>query len=301
MVILGAVLLLNLFCDPKDLGAMSKGSGIVPLLAVVSAVVAGAWPVAALSATQPRLGTALNFTVLAGQTITNTGPTVITGQLGLSPGTSVTGFPPGSSGTQHKTDAVAGLAQTDLVTAYNDAANAPTTSDMTSQNLAGKNLTPGVYAFSSAAYLNGPLTLSGNGVYIFKIGSALITGSGAVVNLRNGAQACAVYWQITSSATIGSGAHFQGNVMALESITMVTGATLVGRALARNAALTLDTNQITPPAGTCSVSSSTKPTLPGAGSPPQQPGLLWWPLALAGAIGALGLGLRTRLSADRDR
>lgn len=227
------------------------------LIASTAVLVVAAWPATALAATQPRLGTALSFAVLGGSTVTNTGPTVVTGELGLSPGTSVTGFPPGHSGIQHITDAVALQAQNDLGVAYTDAANAPTTSDLTGQNLGNKNLTPGVYSFSSSAQLTGPLTLSGNGVFIFQIGTTLTTASNAVVNLVNGAQACAVYWQVGSSATLGSATQFQGNLMAQTSITMVTGANiLTGRALALTAAVTLDTNQITAPTGSCTVTSS---------------------------------------------
>jgi hypothetical protein len=234
------------------------------LVVLIAAAVAGAWPAAAFAATQPALGTALNYTVLSGQTITNTGPSVITGNLGLDPGSSVTGFPPGSvTGTQDVSDAASVLAQNDLVTGYTDAANSPSTSDLTGKDLGGQNLTPGVYSFSSSAQLTGSLTLSGNGVFIFQIGSALTTASNSAVLLVNGAQACAVYWQVGSSATLGSAANFQGNLMALSSITMVTGANLTGRALARNGALTLDTNNITPPSGTCTVTTS---TAPGSGS-----------------------------------
>jgi type VI secretion system secreted protein VgrG len=278
---------------------VAKSSRIVWLLALISAVIAGAWPAAAFAATQPRLGTALNFAVLAGSTITNTGPTVISSNLGLSPGTSVTGFPPGTvTRTQHAADGVALQAKNDLVTAYNDAASAPRTRDLTGQDLGNKNLTPGVYTFSSSAQLTGPLTLSGNGVFIFRIGSTLTTASNSVVLLRNGAQACAVYWQVGSSATLGTKTQFQGNLMALQAITLTTGANiLTGRALARNAALTLDTNQITPPAGTCTTAATTTsraPGVPKAGSPPQQPGFPWLPLAIAGTIGGLLLGLRMR-------
>jgi hypothetical protein len=248
------------------------------LLVVIAAVIAGAWPATAFAATQPRLGTALNFTVLGGSTITNTGPSVLTGNLGLSPGSAVTGFPPGSvTGVKHITDAVALQAKHDLTTAYTDAATAPTTSNLTGKDLGGMNLSPGVYTFSSSAQLTGSLTLSGNGVFIFRIGSTLTTASNSVVLLRNGAQACAVYWQVGSSATLGSATQFQGNLMALTSITMVTGANILkGRALARNGALTLDTNRITPPAGTCTVSSV---TVPGTGAASMLPGL------------GLGLGL----------
>ena len=202
---------------------MLKSSRTVSLLILVTAVIFGAWPAAAFAATQPRLGTALNFAVLAGSTITNTGPTVITGNLGLSPGSAVTGFPPGVvTGTKSVADAVALQAKNDLTTAYTDAATAPSTSNLTGQDLGGKNLTPGVYTFSSSAQLTGPLTLSGNGVFIFQIGSTLTTASNSVVLLAGGAQACAVYWQVGSSATLGSGTQFQGNLMALTSITMVT-------------------------------------------------------------------------------
>ena len=224
---------------------------------VFSAVIAGVWPGGVLAATEPSLGTALNFTVLAGSTVTNTGPTVITGNLGLDPGSAVTGFPPGVvTGVKHVSDAVALQAKNDLVTAYTEAANAPTTSDLTGINLGGLNLTPGVYKFDSSAQLTGPLTLSGNGVFIFQVGSALTTASSSSVLLTNGAQACGVYWQIGSSATLGTATHFQGNLMALTSITMTTGANILsGRALARNGALTLDSNQITPPVGACTAGS----------------------------------------------
>jgi hypothetical protein len=178
----------------------------------------------------------------------------------------VTGFPPGSvTGTQDVSDAASVLAQNDLVTGYTDAAHAPSTSNLSGKDLGGQNLTPGVYTFSSSAQLTGPLTLSENGVFIFQIGSALTTASNSTVLLQNGAQACAVFWQVGSSATLGSYTRFQGNLMALSSITMVTGANLTGRALARNGALTLDTNNITPPSGTCKVDASTS-SAAGSGS-----------------------------------
>ena len=270
------------------------------MLIVTAVVIVGAWPATVFAATQPRLGTALNFTVLAGSTITNTGPTVITGNLGLDPGTasSVTGFPPGSvTGVKHTADAVALQAKNDLKTAYTDAATAPTTSNLTGKNLGGKNLTPGVYTFSSSAQLTGSLTLSGNGVFIFRIGSTLTTASNSVVLLRNGAQACAVYWQVGSSATLGSGTQFQGNLMALTSITMVTGANILkGRAMARNGALTLDDNRITPPAGACTVSSV---TVPGAGIASILPGLgLGVGLVVIGGGLILAVGRRRVMGRD---
>jgi hypothetical protein len=252
---------------------MFHRSRLAPVLVVTAAVVAGAWPTAAFAATQPRLGTALNFAAIAGSTITNTGPTVIKGNVALSPGSAVTGFPPGISAVRNIADANAVKAKTDLVTAFTDAASAPSTSNLTGKNLGGLNLTAGVYSFSSSAQLTGKLTLSGTGVFIFRIGSALTTATASAVLLRNGAQACAVYWEVGSSATLGSATQFQGNLMALTSITMVTGANIItGRALARNGALTLDTNQITPPSGTCTAASTTRtatpttPTTPSTGA-----------------------------------
>ncbi len=243
---------------------------------------AAAWPIAALAATQPRLGTATSFAVLASSTITNTGSSTINGDVGISPGTSVTGFPPGIiNGGSHYTDGVALQAQKDLTTAYNDAAGQTPFVDLTGQDLGNKNLTPGTYRFSSSAQLTGPLTLSGFGTYIFQIGSTLTTASASSVLLTNGAQACGVYWQVTSSATFGSSTAFQGTVMALASISMDAGATLIGRALARTAAVTLITNTITRPAASCA-------GLPFTGIPLELRGGFPWQLLLIGVAGALG-------------
>jgi hypothetical protein len=231
---------------------------VIALSLVVSALVLGAWPMAALAATQPRMGTAGNFAVLAGSAITNTGPTVISGGLGLSPGSAVTGFPPGRATVQHKTDAVALRAKNALVTAYNDLASWRATRSMTGLDLGGKTLTAGVYTFSSSAKLTGTLTLKGNGIFIFQMGSTLTTASNARVLLTGGAQACGVYWKVGSSATLGGGTQFKGTVIAMTSITMVTGATILpGRALARNGAVTLDTNRISMPTGGCSATGTT--------------------------------------------
>jgi hypothetical protein len=265
---------------------------LVSLLLTVA--VAAAWPVAALAATQPRLGTATSFALLAGQAISNTGATTINGDVGISPNgsSSVTGFPPGIiNGQTHYADAVALQAQNDLTTAYNDAANQTPFVDLTGQDLGNKNLTPGTYHFSSSAQLTGPLTLSGFGVYVFQIGSTLTTASASSVLLTNGAQACGVYWQVTSSATFGSTTAFQGTVMALSSITMNAGATLIGRALARNAAVSLITNTITRPAASCA-------SLPFTGIPDEllRGGFPWQLLlvGIAGALGALVLGSSVR-------
>jgi hypothetical protein len=207
-------------------------------------------------AQEVNLGTANNFAVLAGSAVTSTGNTVINGDLGLYPGTSVTGFPAGIvNGTMHVTDAVAQQAQNDLTTAYNQAAGlAPTGGNLTGEDLGGLTLTPGVYFFSSSAELTGTLTLNDLGnpdaVFVFQIGSSLTTASGSSVVTENGGDfpGISVFWQVGSSATLGTTTAFEGNILALTSITADTGATdLDGRLLARNGAVTLDDNTITAP------------------------------------------------------
>lgn len=202
-----------------------------------------------------NLGTAANFGVLAGSAVTNTGPTVVTGNVGVSPGAAISGFPPGSivpgSGTLHSADPATNTAKADLVIAYNDAAGriCPLANDLTGLVLGTGGtvpvLTPGVYCFASTAQLTGALTLDGAGVYIFQVGSALTTASASNVSLINGAEACGVWWQVGSSATLGTTTALAGNVLALTSITMNTGATIDGRVLARNGAVTLDSNGVT--------------------------------------------------------
>ena len=200
------------------------------------------------------LGAAGTFTVLGGSTVTNTGGnTTITGDVGVSPGLALTGIPVGqpSPGTRHAGDAVAATAQGALTTAYNDLAGRPCGIILTGQDLGGKTLAAGVYCFSSSAAVTGTLTLDGQGnssaVFIFQVGSTLTTGSSAAVTLIGGAQAKNVYWQVGSSATIGVATAFKGNIVALSSVTLNTGASLSGRALARNGAVTLDSNAITLP------------------------------------------------------
>ena len=284
---------------------------VIALSIVVSAFVVGLWPTAALAATQPRLGTATSFAVLAGSTITNTGPTVIHGAIGLSPGSAVTGFPPGTATSTHKTDAVARQAKTDLVTTYNDLASWGATRSMTGLNLGGRTLTPGVYTFSSSAQLTGTLTLSGNGIFIFQMGSTLTTASNSRVLVTAGAQGCGVYWKVGSSATLGSGTQFKGTIVALTSITMVTGATMLpGRALARNGAVTLDSNLINMPTGPCSAtgtssttgttSTSTTATLAQTGGGPPEGGFPWVLVVIAGIAGSFGV-VRFSLTNRADR
>ena len=204
------------------------------------------------SLAQISLGTAESFGVLGGSAVTNTGASVITGNLGVSPGTAVTGFPPGivtPPSTIHSADAVAAQAQIDLTTAYNAIIATPTLVDLTGQDLGGLTLTPGVYGFASSAQLTGPLTLNAlgnpNAVFIFKIGSTLTTASGSSVLVINGGSNCNVFWQVGSSATLGTTTAFVGNILALTSITLTTGANVDGRVLARNGAVTLDSNRVT--------------------------------------------------------
>lgn len=203
------------------------------------------------SASADILGTAQNFAVLAGSTVTSTGPTIITGDLGVWPGTAVVGFPSGIvSGTIHASDAVAQQAQSDVTTAYVALAGMALTQDLTGVDLGGLTLQPGVYFFSSSAFLTGTLTLDALGnpdaLFVFQIGSTLISSSNSSVVMVNAADACDLYWQVGSSATLGTDSAFQGNILALASITMNTRASLIaGRALARTGAVTMDSNVIT--------------------------------------------------------
>src|SRR5690348_436658 len=256
-------------------------------------------PASALAATDPGLGTAGNFAVLAGTTVTNTGPTWITGQLGVAPGTAVTGFPPGTSGGQHKGDSVATTAQTNLTAAYVNAAAQPCpgTNNFAGVNLGGKTLVPGVYCQTTAPSLTGTLTLNGSGIYIFQIGSTLVTASGARVVLIGGAQPCQIFWQVGSSATIATSTTFVGTIMALTSIAMQTGATLNGRALARNGAVTLDTNRIIQSSG-CGygvpafVASPSGNVLPAnLGVPADMRGGFPWMLLIGAGAGASAIAL----------
>jgi uncharacterized repeat protein (TIGR01451 family) len=205
---------------------------------------------AALAQIAPTLGTAQNFAVLGSSTVTNTGPTIVTGDLGVDPGTAITGFPPGTvvGGTTHAADAVALQAQSDTTTAYVNLAGQLCNTSLTGTDLGGLTLVPGVYCFSSSAQLTGKLTLDAGGnpsaVWVFQIGSTLTTASSASVVLINGGQLCNVFWQVGSSATIGTSTNFIGNILALTSITITTNASVSGRALARNGAVTMDSNVI---------------------------------------------------------
>jgi hypothetical protein len=238
---------------PRSSGSRARarrvGLGLLalaPVLAVVLVTTTHANPAAVL------LGSADSYAVLGGTTITNTGPTVINGDLGLHPGTAVTGFPPGTiHGAKHVHDAGAQQAKTDLAsTAYADAAARPSTAK-TPPNLGGRSLGAGVYRTGPVASLGltGNLTLDGQGdphaVFIFQIESTLITAADSSVNLVNGAQACNVYWQVGSSATLGARTAFKGNIMALASISLNDRVAVDGSLLARTGAVTLINDTVT--------------------------------------------------------
>jgi len=218
----------------------------------------------------PHLGTAENYAILATSEITNTGATTINGGLALT-GTSVSGAPT-VTGLYDVDNAAADLAWNDLGSAYGEAAAAVTTTNLTGQDLGTVGvLTPGVYTFDSSAQLTGNLTLDGGGqtnpLFIFQTGSTLITAPGASVTLQNGAGACAIFWQVGSSATFDAATSFQGTVMAAVSITMNAGATIGdgglnygGRAMALNGAVTMINNTITAPSDNCAYAAAATPT-----------------------------------------
>jgi hypothetical protein len=207
------------------------------------------------AATNPPLGVAATFAVLGASAVTNTGATVVTGDLGVSPGTSISGFPPGAvTGTVHNDDPAATAAQAAIGTAYGVAAGESCDTNLTGLNLGGMTLAPGVYCFDSSAQLTGILRLDAlgdpNAKWLFQVTSSLTTASNAAVVLVNGGSQCSnnVNWQIGSSATVGSGSLFLGNILANTSITLATGANSTGGLYAHTGAVTMDTNKVS----TCS-------------------------------------------------
>jgi len=226
---------------------------------------------AAAIPTTVNLGTASSFAVLAGAGITVTGPTTIRGNIGTFPTTTITGLGNVTlTGVNRGGDGVTQQAKNDLVTAYNDAAGrSANVSYAGGFDLVGLTLVPGVYNDTSSLFLSGTLTLDAQGnpdaVWIFQAGSTLITASGSKVALINGADSCNVFWQVGSSATLGTGSSFMGNILALTSITLTTGAMVDGRVLARNGSVTMDSNTTTD--STCDTDTGGGGTgVPDAGS-----------------------------------
>ncbi len=220
----------------------------VLLLLMAMAFGPSANALAGTMAVSPDLGSAATFVALASSTLTNTGSGVFIGDIGVFPGTEVTGFPPGTvqNGSIYRGGSVPELAQADALTAYNELAGQVCNFQLTGQDLGGMVLTPGVYCFDTSAQLTGDLVLDGlddpEAVWVFKTGSTLTTASASTVETINHGRALNVFWQVGSSATLGTGTQFEGNILADASITLDTGARLLGRALALNGAVVIDTN-----------------------------------------------------------
>jgi len=223
---------------------------ILRFTSLTAAVVAFAVSSTASAQSVPDMGEAAQFAVLAGSTVTNTGSTVVTGELGVSPGTAITGFPPGivRSGQIRSNDDVAAQAVADLLSAYNDLAAQPVTTEQAAAMGMGMVLTPGVYHFTGGANITGSLVLDAQGdpssVFVFQVEEALTVANDAQVSLTNGATAANVFWQVGTSATLGISSRFSGSIFAGAAITMNTGAVMHGRALAQTA-VTMDSNIVT--------------------------------------------------------
>ncbi len=250
-------------------------------IAFAMAIAFAAIPVAAQAA-PVNLATVGPFVALGGSTVTNTGPSVLNGDLGVAPGTSLVGFglPAVVNGATHDNDAVAGQAQSDLTAAYDVAAGQPVApaNDLTGTDLGNRTLTAGAYRYTSSAQLTGPLTLDAQGdpnaQFVFEIAAELTTAPASSVALINGASPCNVFWQVGSSATLDTTTAFQGNLMALTSISLNNGASVIGRVLARNGQISLINNVLTRPLcanGSTPPPSVEPPSGPGA-VPPSAPG-----------------------------
>ena len=227
-----------------------KNLTILFILTTLFVVVGSPSPgvLASPDAVAPNLGSAASFVALASSTLTNTGPGVYVGNVGTYPGTSITGFPPGKviNGSIYMGGPVPEQAQTDALAAYNNLAGQTCNINLTGLDLGDLTPTPGVYCFNTSAGLTGDLVLDALGdplaVWVFQMGSTLTTASAASVAEINGGQAVNVFWQVGSSATLGTGTQFLGNIIASESITLNTNASLTGRAFALGGAVTMDTN-----------------------------------------------------------
>lgn len=247
--------------------ATRRVTAAVALVVSVTGLLAAGQPATAGIVPTVGLATSANYSVLAATTVTNTNPSVLGQSVGLSPGTSVVGFPPGvvlAPGVIAAANSETGQAQSDLTAAYLDAASRPVEFTEVNPDLVGRTLLPGVYAATSkgALSLSGQLVLDGQGnpnaVFIFQTDSTLITSTGSTISLINGASECNVFWQVGSSATLGSGSLFVGNILALTSVTVESSTVVHGRALARNGAVTLDNNVFTQPS--CAPSTDVIPT-----------------------------------------
>ncbi len=220
------------------------------------------------------LGSAERFTVLGASTVTNTGASEIIGDVGVSPGSAITGFPPGqiTDGALHANDAVAQQAHADLATAYSEFAGlvSPPANNLSGTDLGGLTLTPGVYRFDTSATSAGILTLDAQNDpaarFVIQIGTTLVTSSESSVELINGADSRNVYIQAGTSVTLGSGSTFIGNLLAGASVTTVSGTNLTGRLMAVTGAVTLDTNHVTSPGFTTPTPTPT-PTPSGTPTP----------------------------------
>ena len=250
----------------------SRALRVASVAGLAALLVGGPLSSSAFAAEAPvGLGTAKAFAVLAGQTVTNTGPSVVNGDLGISPGTAFVKGPMTLNGVEHLADGVAGIAQNNLTTAYDDAAGRAPTSIEPAEFGGGKTFLPGVYDTAASLDVNGQMNLDAGGdpnaVFIFRAPSTLVTGADSQVNLVNGARACNVFWKVSSSATLGTRTDFVGTIMAFTSITLNNRADIEGRALARNGAVTMDNNTITAPncATVAPPPTSTPTPTPGPG------------------------------------
>ncbi len=253
---------------------------------------------AAPAAAQVALGTASTFSVLAGSTVTNIGPSAVDGNVGVSPGAAITGFPPGIvvNGTLHAGDPVAALAQTSVTGAYTALAAVACNTNLTGQDLGNLVLTPGTYCFDTSATLTGPLILDGQGnpnaQFVFQIATTLTAANGSAVLLTNGVTACNVAWQVGTSATLGTTSSFAGNILALLSITANNGASIVGRALARNGAVTLESATV----GGCAAAAPPGGGGAGGAGVSSIPTLSEWGLLLLSCLLGMAVWARRRHS-----